>query len=158
MLSRRRLRCYQFKMDLSSSAAALLAGNIPVQIRHFPLRGGEELLQLVLKGGVAADGNFRKHTRRMAKPCAGFSAPVDKKKPPDRRLKEMGYWKASSMMVPRTAPIVNGRLCGISALFVELEFFVNFYYFLWQIRQNYAILSTTGGNLSSPLSRKERVL
>ena len=53
MLSRRRLRCYQSEMDLSSSAAALLAGDVPVQVRHFPLRGGEKLLELVLEGQIA---------------------------------------------------------------------------------------------------------
>ena len=59
MLSRRRLRCYQSEMDLSSSAAALLAGDIPVQVRHFPLRGGEELLELVLEGQIAGGGGVR---------------------------------------------------------------------------------------------------
>ena len=59
MLSRRRLRCYQSEMDLSSSAAALLAGDIPVQVCHFPLRGGEKLLELVLKGQIAGGGGVR---------------------------------------------------------------------------------------------------
>ena len=59
MLSRRRLRCYQSEMDLPSSAAALLAGDVPVQVRHFPLRGGEKLLELVLKGQIAGGGGVR---------------------------------------------------------------------------------------------------
>ena len=59
MLSRRRLRCYQSEMDLSSSAAALLAGDVPVQVRHFPLRGGEKLLELVLEGQIAGGGGVR---------------------------------------------------------------------------------------------------
>ena len=46
-------------MDLSSSAAALLAGDVPVQVRHFPLRGGEKLLELVLEGQIAGGGGVR---------------------------------------------------------------------------------------------------
>ena len=46
-------------MDLSSSATALLAGDVPVQVRHFPLRGGEKLLELVLKGQIAGGGGVR---------------------------------------------------------------------------------------------------
>ena len=59
MFSRRRLRCYQSEMDLSSSAATLLAGDVPVQVRHFPLRGGEELLELVLEGQITGGGGVR---------------------------------------------------------------------------------------------------
>ena len=47
-------------MDLSSSAAALLAGDVPVQVRHFPLRGGEKLLELVLKA------RLRRGLRRLS--------------------------------------------------------------------------------------------
>ena len=50
---------FQSEMDLSSSAAALLAGDVPVQVRHFPLRGGEKLLELVLKGQIAGGGGVR---------------------------------------------------------------------------------------------------
>ena len=74
MLSRRRLRCYQSEMDLSSSAAALLAGNVPVQIGHFPLGGGEKLLQLVLEGHVAGRGGIG-GLRLCGGPVGGRSRP-----------------------------------------------------------------------------------
>ena len=43
-------------LRLPPAAAALLAGDVPVQVCHLPLGGGEELLQLVLKGGVPGGG------------------------------------------------------------------------------------------------------
>ena len=52
--------------DSASSAPALLAGDIPVQVRHLPLGGGQKLLELILKVQIAGGRGIRcLHGRTM---------------------------------------------------------------------------------------------